>query len=428
MQWIDALSYEEVMTFLRSTPANLFFKDTECRYLFISDVRTFFPYGEGQEEDVLGKTDLEIWGSEEQARFYYEQDQKVLATGKGTSFITEVPRKDGTAYYQIKKNPVVLEGKIIGIVGLIGDITERVRLEKQAQNWAVHDELTGLYNRNYLKVKGAEQLKGAIMPITIIMGDCNYLKRVNDAYGHEYGDLLLKRVGRVIRENLPPESVALRMGGDEFLIACSHFSAEEAEQLIERLHGELARQSDDRLKLDVAFGYHTVTEGPFDYTAVYHAADRDMYRNKRKTAENPDEITASARSPRAEAVLVICYIRAVSTSAQSGRMRMLSRVVSTTDPAAKCSSWPNCTANTEVMAAAGQHSSRSTTWADIPNRSRPSAAKAARQTAGMSSIRTPASFQMCLSRRMLPRSPDAIRMPVMSMDRGVFMPPSSSNG
>lgn len=106
MQGIDALGYEEVMTFLRSTPANLFFKDTECRYLFISDVRTFFPYGEGQEEDVLGKTDLEIWGSEEQARFYYEQDQKVLATGKGTSFITEVPRKDGTAYYQIKKNPL----------------------------------------------------------------------------------------------------------------------------------------------------------------------------------------------------------------------------------------------------------------------------------------------------------------------------------
>lgn len=55
MQGIDALGYEEVMTFLRSTPANLFFKDTECRYLFISDVKTFFPYGEGQEKDVLGK-------------------------------------------------------------------------------------------------------------------------------------------------------------------------------------------------------------------------------------------------------------------------------------------------------------------------------------------------------------------------------------
>lgn len=106
MQWIDAIGYEEVMTFLRSTPANLFFKDTECRYLFISDVRTFFPYGEGQEEDVLGKAVLEMQDNEEQARFYYEQDQKVLATGKGTGYITEVPRKDGTAYYRSKRTPL----------------------------------------------------------------------------------------------------------------------------------------------------------------------------------------------------------------------------------------------------------------------------------------------------------------------------------
>lgn len=66
MQGIDALGYEEVMTFLRSTPANLFFKDTECRYLFISDVRTFFPYGEGQEEGCAGQDrsgDLEQRGT-----------------------------------------------------------------------------------------------------------------------------------------------------------------------------------------------------------------------------------------------------------------------------------------------------------------------------------------------------------------------------
>lgn len=111
MQWSDALGYEEVMTFLRSTPANLFFKDTECRYLFISDVRTFFPYGEGQEEDVLGKTDLEIWSSEEQARFYYEQDQKVLATGKGTSFITEVPREGWDSILSDQKEPRCAGGK-----------------------------------------------------------------------------------------------------------------------------------------------------------------------------------------------------------------------------------------------------------------------------------------------------------------------------
>lgn len=282
MQWIDALGYEEVMTFLRSTPANLFFKDTECRYLLFRTLGLSSPTEKGRKRMCWAR---QIWRSgaaRNRPAFIMSRTRRCLPPAREPALSPRCPGRMGRHTIRSKKNPVVLEGKIIGIVGLIGDITERVRLEKQAENWAVHDDLTGLYNRNYLKVKGAEQLKEAIMPITIIMGDCNYLKRVNDAYGHEYGDLLLKRVGRVIRENLPPESVALRMGGDEFLIACSHFSAEEAEQLIERLHGELARQSDDRLKLDVAFGYHTVTEGPFDYVAVYHAADRDMYRNKRK--------------------------------------------------------------------------------------------------------------------------------------------------
>ena len=283
MQWIDALGYEEVMTFLRSTPANLFFSRIRNAVIFL--FRTLglsSPTEKGRKRMCWAR---QIWRSgatRNRPAFIMSRTRRCLPPARNQLYHRGAPGGwDGILSDQ-KRTPLCWRERSSASWGLIGDITERVRLEKQAQNWAIHDELTGLYNRNYLKVKGAEQLKGAIMPITIIMGDCKYLKRVNDAYGHEYGDLLLKRVGRVIRENLPPESVALRMGGDEFLIACSHFSAEEAEQLIERLHGELARQSDDRLKLDVAFGYHTVTEGPFDYVAVYHAADRDMYRNKRK--------------------------------------------------------------------------------------------------------------------------------------------------
>ena len=64
----------------------------------------------------------------------------------------------------------------------------------------------------------------------------------------------------------------------------------------------------------------------------------------------------------------------------------------------------------------------------MPKRSRPSAAKAARHTAGMTSIRSPASFQMCRSQTICFRSPVAMRMPVMSMESGVFMLLSSSSG
>lgn len=279
---VHKMNPEELLTFLQNTPATIFFKDTECRYLFLSDSGCMTPRKHERQDAVLGKTDLELWDNEERARFFYEQDQQVLKTGKSIQYISEIMRDDGLGYFQIKKNPVFDGGKIVGLVGFIDDITERVRLEKQAEDWAIHDGLTGLYNRNYLNVKGEAQLKLAALPITVIMGDCNYLKRVNDTYGHEYGDLLLKRVARVIQENLPPASVALRVGGDEFLIACNNFPAEKAEQLIAKIQEELARRSDDRLKLDVAFGYHTVTEGDFDYLSAYHAADRDMYRNKHK--------------------------------------------------------------------------------------------------------------------------------------------------
>lgn len=95
MQGIDALGYEEVMTFLRSTPANLFFKDTECRYLFISDSTTFFPYGEGQEEDVLGKTDLEIWGSEEQAAFIMSRTRRCLPPAREPALSPRCPGRMG---------------------------------------------------------------------------------------------------------------------------------------------------------------------------------------------------------------------------------------------------------------------------------------------------------------------------------------------
>lgn len=95
MQGIDALGYEEVMTFLRSTPANLFFKDTECRYLFISDVRTFFPYREGQEEDVLGKTDLEIGATRNRHAFIMSRTRRCLPPAREPALSPRCPGRMG---------------------------------------------------------------------------------------------------------------------------------------------------------------------------------------------------------------------------------------------------------------------------------------------------------------------------------------------
>lgn len=114
------------------------------------------------------------------------------------------------------------------------------------------------------------------------MADCNYLKRVNDTLGHEYGDLMLQRVARCIQDSIPQNSVAMRVGGDEFLILCPKCSSDQAAELIARIRRRLAARSDGILTLDVAFGSYTAQDDSLTFDQVFHRADRAMYENKKE--------------------------------------------------------------------------------------------------------------------------------------------------
>ena len=112
------------------------------------------------------------------------------------------------------------------------------------------------------------------------MADCNYLKRTNDTLGHEYGDLLLQRVANVIQEAVSPDDVAMRVGGDEFLILCTHCPNDKAQALMDRIRQKLAQRSDEHLTLSVSFGVSTVEGGEFSFDQACEQADQAMYRDK----------------------------------------------------------------------------------------------------------------------------------------------------
>ena len=102
-------------------------------------------------------------------------------------------------------------------------VSRDITSSKRAEELSYRDKLTGLYNRNYMESKsGYFAQKEADYPASLIMADCNYLKRTNDTLGHEYGNLLLKRISRIIQESIPETAMAMaiRAGGDEFLIVC----------------------------------------------------------------------------------------------------------------------------------------------------------------------------------------------------------------
>lgn len=210
MEFLDS---EIMKHFMHSAPVNIFFKDTECKYCFVSEICDMVSAGENG--SIIGKTDLEVQKFPKMGKMYYEDDKKILATGEGSQYINEFLMEDGKSlYFEIKKNAVRNEnGNIIGIVGVVDNVTERVRLEKKAEELSMIDGLTDVYNRNYLKYRVEEKKKKLIFPFTVIISDCNYLKKVNDQYGHEYGDILLKIVAGTLKEEIPEGSPVIRMGG-----------------------------------------------------------------------------------------------------------------------------------------------------------------------------------------------------------------------
>ncbi len=258
MEFLDS---EMMKRFMHSAPANIFFKDTECKYCFVSEICDLVSVGENG--SIVGQTDLEVQKFSEMGKMYYEDGKKILATGEGIRYINEFPMEDGESlYFEIKKSAVRDEnGNIIGIVGIVDNVTERVRLEKKVEELSIIDGLTGVYNRNYLKYKVEE--KKLIFPFTVIMSDCNYLKEVNDQFGHEYGDILLKIVAGILKEEMPEDSPVIRMGGDEFMILGNGITEEKASELMTNIRESLKRKSKEKIPLSLAMGSYTVQSKDF---------------------------------------------------------------------------------------------------------------------------------------------------------------------
>jgi diguanylate cyclase (GGDEF)-like protein/PAS domain S-box-containing protein len=143
--------------------------------------------------------------------------QESRATGLPRDADLEIEvRGRGTIWVELSVNPL---GSDL-LQGLVNDITERKRAESAAQELASRDTVTGLLNRrgldaalNKLLAAGPEARSLALLQV-----DLDFFKAVNDTYGHEAGDLVLREVGRVLERSIRRSDIAGRIGGDEFVV------------------------------------------------------------------------------------------------------------------------------------------------------------------------------------------------------------------
>ncbi len=155
-------------------------------------------------------------------------------------------KPDGThVVLRISASPLFEEGRHLGSLAMVADVTEAREAERELRRRATHDSLTGLANRSSLLEKLAEALdrSGEIRgrSLSILVADIDQFKLVNDTLGHAAGDDMLIEVSRRWEAALRPTDILARFGGDEFVVLCPGAGEEQAHRIAARLQRALHR-------------------------------------------------------------------------------------------------------------------------------------------------------------------------------------------
>ncbi len=160
------------------------------------------------------------------------------------------------------------------------NITERRLAEERLRFLSYHDSLTGLQNRAYLEQEMKRLDVPRQLPISIIMADVNGLKLVNDTFGHEEGDEVLKKVARILQTSSRQEDIVARWGGDEFLVLLPDTTSEQAKNIYQRILKACENVSQSKVPISISMGAATKKQPQEDIHALLKEAENIMYKRK----------------------------------------------------------------------------------------------------------------------------------------------------
>lgn len=267
-------------TIIDALPESVFYKDRESRFIGYNKKFEEF-YNERGVTNIIGKTDLEIYGDKEVAEKFIELDQEIMNTQKAKYYEQVLKDKKGRRVEEIVKIPIVNKNKNTwGVVGLARDITERKNMEDRLRYLSETDMLTKLYNRYSFEEKSKELDTEESLPLGIIMGDVNGLKIVNDTLGHLEGDKLLINISEILKEICESKGYVFRWGGDEFMILLPNFNEEECDKIIEDINNKCSNTQYEFIQLSIALAgevKNNLDEDIYDYIK---RAEEKLYRKK----------------------------------------------------------------------------------------------------------------------------------------------------
>lgn len=175
-------------------------------------------------------------------------------------------------------------GNVEALEGLVVDITDRKRKEDEILYLNYHDYLTGIYNRRYLELEKPRVDREDFLPLSIMIGDINGVKLVNDAFGHAEGDILIKETAKIIHDCCREGDIAARTGGDEFMIVMPLADRETANVMMDQIKLKCEEYNRDLINeaysINISLGFATkeTIDVPLDRTIKL--AEDFMYKRK----------------------------------------------------------------------------------------------------------------------------------------------------
>jgi len=209
----------------------------------------------------------------------------------GSMFMADangIIRQSGIRHLGVTEN-----GEFIGLLSAMNFFEYYKDVEEHLSNLAIHDGLTGIYNRRYFDETLAREWKRTMRekaPLSLIMLDIDYFKKYNDTYGHQAGDECLRQVATTISGALRrPADMAARYGGEEFVVVLPNLKLEDSAKFGETIRAKIEalkmehKQSDANPFITVSLGIASVVPSSISsYEELVGAADKALYSAKNK--------------------------------------------------------------------------------------------------------------------------------------------------
>jgi diguanylate cyclase (GGDEF)-like protein/PAS domain S-box-containing protein len=272
---LSSEDYEILLAAMNASIDGMAVLNRDKKFIYLNKAHAEI-YGYETKEELLGKSWEVLYSNKEIEKIRKEVFSKLDTTGKWRGELIG-KRKDGQTFPQEVSLTEIEKG---GLICVVRDIIERKQTEDKIKELNFHDEVTDLYNRAYFEEELRRLDTERQLPLSLIVGDMNGLKLVNDAFGHSRGDKRLRKMAGVLKRCCREEDIVARWGGDEFIIILPQTGLTVADGVCKRIERLCEDTRDGEIKLSIALGTAAKTKPEQDVHEVFEKAEDRMYKNK----------------------------------------------------------------------------------------------------------------------------------------------------